>query len=82
MEVPNIGSPLVKKKKSTILVNNVDNGKSYSCVGVRSIWETSVPLHFAVNLKLFLKNVLKQNTWLIDVYTLSRIFNFDKTDLH
>ena len=27
----------LKKKKSTILVNNVDNGKSYSCIGVRSI---------------------------------------------
>lgn len=33
-------------------MSDVDNGGDYAWVGTRSMWKISVPLNFAVNLKL------------------------------
>lgn len=38
--------------KYTTLGGNADNGGGYTCVGAGSIWQISVPINFAVNLKL------------------------------
>ena len=38
--------------KYTTLVGDADNGGGYTRVGAGSIWQISVPINFAVNLKL------------------------------
>ena len=39
--------------KCTIMLDVIDDGKSYTCVGVWSIWKSLyLLLNFAVNLKL------------------------------
>lgn len=46
----------VKCNKYTILMVDTDNGRGYTGVGVRSVWEISVfPLNFTANLKLLPK---------------------------
>lgn len=35
--------------KYTTLVRGVDNGRSYACMGARSIWKISVPHNFTMN---------------------------------
>ena len=49
------------------LVEDVDNGGCYSCVGVGAVWEISAPtLNFVVDLKLPYKKKysLKKSSWI------------------
>ena len=45
---------IISCNKCTTLVGNADNRRGYISVGTGEKWKVSVPINFAVNLKLFL----------------------------
>lgn len=64
-----------KKKKSTVFVSDVDNGRSYACLGVGSVWEIPIsPYQFCCKPKTNLKKIVwKKCTQIIGQHSFNEI---------